>query len=308
MTGKPTSARARVADAFAGAEASGQAKAWDRAKQVLVDTIATCELTELRGLVRLPGVEDGWSGEAPVWPEVIVALLERAGAASGKDAGGFAGWAARAAAMSYTELIGPGSSAGKPEVVATLHEQRERLLAWLDDDEQHRRCAGAMLLGRSSEGDDDDLCRLLDAAEREAKPAALASSLLAAGLVSRRLADRVPELDERLDALVDAKLGHRDRLVRLCAITVAALTGRSLDASELSAALEHLAKPVALPPAWGWSGPKSNARSDQVVLRLLGWAPVDRARARARGRDRARAQRFDRATSSPRFDPRQFAD
>lgn len=223
----------------------------------------------------------------PIWPEVIDALLDLAGALADAEGGarvaGWAFWCCTSAPLdalrSPKAAVGaaPDGAARRPSAVAAVRRRGAELRAWLDHPTAPMRAAAAMLLGAtaSPDADSDDAGALAARAIVEDDRTAL-GSLLVGGAIAHARIGRT--LDERFIQRARTAAGDSDALLAACAAAAMASSGVVLDATAAMALARATTQPVALPVAWGWRTPARIAyRSDALCLAVLGDATVEDA-------------------------------
>ena len=208
-------------------------------------------------------------------PDAIDALFERAGAMTEpEEAARIIGWIARSCAP-------PILVAGPPQC-ATLEPYREKarvaieahigeIHGWVTDAAAERRTAAAYLLSLcTSDAHDADV--LLTLAKGDTQPAVVATCLLGAAVVGRRLRRTRDEVTD----FARLRLSDKHPLVRLCAAAAIALPELSLPAEGVKVLAEHAMKPTSLPAEWGMQVASPPAiRSDWIARQLLTWIRTD---------------------------------
>jgi hypothetical protein len=273
-----------VAEAFRAAAASSNDSAkWEAAKRALLDAIEKAEsAAALEKLLRSASVSEAFLGEAEAWPEVAHALVLVSASLAPKEGARTLGWLARGSAFYPNAIVRPDRSATlshscKPQFRQALAEHQEFFAEWLVDGSAERRAAAAYAIAASGASTAVQFEELQAAIKKESNATALASALLALGVVLFRRDNPQQSAIDDARSLALEKRRDKNALVRLTAVALLALSGSPLGADDLTQVLDHVRNPVALPGEWGWhSAQPPTMKSDWLALSLLCWASVEK--------------------------------
>jgi hypothetical protein len=264
-----------ASDSFTAAMAAGD---MDRCEAILVAALSECDdAGHVEAVLFSPGIHEVVFHDSLLWPEVAEILVARAQAMGPADGARALGWLATLAGQSPVAVVSARSTArvAPPhrKGVATVVERHIDLYrAWSTDASAERRVAGPYVLASCANATEADAHALLSAATREASADALATQLVALGVVHDRLALSGGSLRN----LATAKLTSESSLVRLAAAVALAFLGDALGRDGMGAVIAHVSEPTALPPQWSWRTSREKPMtSDVLALAVLPWATTD---------------------------------
>jgi hypothetical protein len=277
--GIDASALKAMARAFDLAQDGDSKSAWVSAGAKILALLKACASADdvervLRAHRRVFEVE----GSLYPCPQAVDVLFERIGAMGGEEAGRSLGWLSLASAppdlvarpLDYPGLRDPLKNAARSAVEEHIAELR----VWIRDESPERRAGSTYLLGLCTNATSKDAGTLLQGTDSDRNPAASATALLAAGVILRR--SNEGEARARCHSRAEGRLADKSPLVRVCAAAAVALVADSVSERAVKVLAEHIDKPVAVPPEWGWITAKPpSPRTDDLALRLLSWIRSD---------------------------------
>ncbi len=264
-----------ASDAFTAATAAGE---MERCEAILVAALAAChDASHVEAVLISPGIHEVVFHDSVLWPGVAEILVARAQAMVPADGARTLGWLATLSGQSPTAVVSARSSARvapdhRKGVAAVVERHVELYRAWSKDASAERRVAGAYVLASCANVTDADAGALLAIAANETSADALATQLVALGVVHDRLA--LP--GESLRNFATSKLGSESPLVRLAAAVALAFLGDALTREGIGAIIAHVSEPTALPPEWSWRTSREKPMTSAVLaLAVLPWASTD---------------------------------
>jgi hypothetical protein len=265
-----------MARAFDAAVESDSKSAWATAGSKILALLRACRsAADVESVLRAHRGVFEVEGSIYPCPQAVDVLFERIASMDAKDAGRSLGWLSRCCAAPDL-VVSPDAhprfaDALKDKARKAVEAHVAELRAAAGDASPERRTGGAYLLALATNATADDALRLVAAARTDANAGAAATAHLAAGVILGRLDGKGGAAARReLGEAAGAALGSKSPLTRLCAAAALADAGDSLSAAAVRAIAEHVAKPVAVPPEWGWVMERTpQPRTDSMALWLL---------------------------------------
>lgn len=255
--------------AFTEAMAAG----WERCPAILIAAISACQSArELSALFHAGGINELVFGDAPLEAETADAIVERAVSFRGEDGADALGWLGALSGFGPRALFSLGSL---PEVRKEFRRGVERhielLRAWSNDASAERRVAAAYVLPYCANATAEDARALVERAATEGDADALATSVLATGMLHKRL-----DLDPvALRGLATRTLAQESALARLCAAATLGRIGDVLTKDATLAVVQHVKEPIAFPSAWAAGGLMSILAAAAVLSWMTTSAPEE---------------------------------
>jgi len=235
-------------------------------KQALLDAIEACESgSALKKLFDSPKCEELSYGEAELYPEGAKMLADKARSwTKASDVAQAITWLVRLSGFHPICIVRPDKDASlawelKKKVATIVDGERDFYRERIRDKSAALRVAAGHALARCRNVNKEDHKVLLELVASERDEGALATFVLALGVVSYRL-EQSP---------VEAR--SKDRLVRCASVAAEALSNPQLSDDALRILAEHLEKPVALPSGWGWFYGSGACDSRDLAFQLCHW-------------------------------------
>ncbi len=264
----------KLKKALADASASQQ---WDAVVQAAVEAFTKANSgAEIKQIVGLPGMEEGFLGEADAGAEIASALLDRAARFDDpSDKTQACAWLLRAAAFRPLCCVAPDAARAtflpKADVVEFLARAREPFDTWLTSKPPQTRASAAVALCWSRES---RISTWLPLAQAEKDSLARASLLLLLAAHSDRATGK---LREELAALALASAKGKPSPLTFAACVLGSRLGR-MNGTLSQAFAQHVMKGSVTPSEWGWFGADLKPiKTSVAALSVLRWAELEDA-------------------------------
>jgi hypothetical protein len=279
---KPKMGKLDIEGVVAAIQAADGEAGWDEARSRVVGALrgatSVDDIQRLFAAMDRAGDEGLFYGEGSIWPEVGEVLVERAAnGSSDAETATCMELVTRLCTFRPTDIA-------RPDRFEDLVDPQKRPFvhavdARLDDVRRLARASGpgalaaVFLLAHCPSATAQDARDLLARAASKQTASWTATLLLAAGIVTRRLAkDERESLAGEARAVAGRRLGEKGRLPQLCATALLALIGDTLKGAEVEILADHAVDSVPVPGEWGWGLRKAALRSDKLAVELLTWA------------------------------------